>query len=149
MQLAEKVVHGWLTEDVRDRGSWLTEPVICVCACVCFAAAPNEISRQAESFSSSVQQRLKVRLADSADAFYSPVPAPSWWGVTATAHQPLHSFPHPFIVCTHSHPSIITLVLPGRGVHLRVKLAGGRHGVMVSAGVPGYPCWRAAGRWIG
>lgn len=39
-----------------------------------------------------------------------------------------------------SHPSIITLVLPGRGVHLRVKLGGGRHGVMVSAGVPGYPC---------
>lgn len=25
MQLAEKLVHGWLTEDVRDTGSWLSE----------------------------------------------------------------------------------------------------------------------------
>lgn len=37
------------------------------------------------------------------------------WGVT-TAHQPLSSFPHPFILCTHSHLSIITQVLPGRVV---------------------------------
>lgn len=35
-----------------------------------------------------------------------------------------YSFSHPFILHIHSHPSIITLVLPSRGVHLCVKLGG-------------------------
>lgn len=137
IQLAGKVVHGWLTEDVRDTGSWLTEQSsvsvcvrLCLCECVCgFSAAPNEISHQAESFSGSLHPRLKVRLADSADAFYSPEPAPSCQMrgyhcpptpllIPAPIH-PLHTLPS-----LHYHPGP-----PWQGsVHLPVKLGGGRRG---------------------
>lgn len=62
---AEEVAHGWVAEDVRGAGSWLTEQSSVrapVCArgrvSVCVSqAAPNEISRQAQVLS---QRRAKA-----------------------------------------------------------------------------------------
>ncbi len=124
----------WLkTWETQAAGSLSSHLWVCVCVCVCvcvwFSAAPNEISRQAESFSSSLQQRLKVRLADSADAFYSPQPAPSCRMrgyrcpptplLISTPIHPLHTLPS-----LHYHPGP-----PWQGsVHLPVKLGGGRRG---------------------
>lgn len=59
-----------MSKDACDRDRWSTEHALCVY--VGFSTPPNEIKRQAKSFRSYVQHRLKVRVTDSADAFYSP-----------------------------------------------------------------------------
>lgn len=136
----------WRRERHRQLAHWA---VICWCVCACvrslarFSAAPNEISHQAKSFSSSLQKRLKVRLTDSADAFYSPLPA---LGCQMRGYRcpPTPLFIPTLIHPLHTLPSLHYYSGPPwqESVHLPVKLVGGRR-------MPGYPCWRAAGRWIG
>ena len=125
----------WETQAAGSLSSHLWACVcvcLCVCVCVCmcgFSAAPNEISHQAESFSGSLQPRLKVRLADSADVFYSLEPAPS------CRMRGYRCPPTPLLIPTPIHPVHTLPSLhyhPGPpwqgGVHLPVKLGGGRRG---------------------
>lgn len=130
MHAASRDSCAWMTDCSRERHRQLARwAVICVCVCV---REINEISHQAESFSSSLQKRLKVRRAVSADAFYSLAGHQAARRGVSAAHQLIPSPIHPL---AHTLPSIY--YHPGPPWQEEVHLPGKLGGEMRGDG----PCW--------
>lgn len=103
---ADLCTDGWVKMWETHAAGWLV---------ICEHRAQTEISHQTESFSSRLQDTIKVRVAISADAVYSLALAPNCrmrgLPLPSGPAQPM-SIPRLFILHTHSHSSVIAAALP-------------------------------------